>query len=148
MWSVANKECHLAAIVLLVFWYPFFCVKYPELIRRSGTEHMHAIYELPISRWVAVTSPKYSAKVFFLLRGCRPVDMPHVHNYRHTCDIRRTWLGNDIFDHTDVVGASPVGFAATTSSFSTSHLAPMVWAKNIAWREEKHFSDGIWCNWP
>ena len=34
-------------------------------------------------------------------------------------NIRRTLLGNKIVDHSDVVGASPVGAAPTTSSFST-----------------------------
>ena len=34
-------------------------------------------------------------------------------------DIRRTLEGNKIVDHSDVVGASPVGAALTTSSFST-----------------------------
>ena len=32
---------------------------------------------------------------------------------------RRSLLGNEIVDHSDVVGASPVGAAPTTSSFST-----------------------------
>ena len=39
--------------------------------------------------------------------------------YRQTSDISRTWVGNNIVDHSDVVGASPVGVAPTTSSFST-----------------------------
>ena len=39
--------------------------------------------------------------------------------YRKTSNIRRTLVGNDIVDHSDVVGASPVGAAPTTSSFST-----------------------------
>ena len=39
--------------------------------------------------------------------------------YRKTSDIRRILLGNNIVDHSDVVGASPVGAAPTTSSFST-----------------------------
>ena len=34
-------------------------------------------------------------------------------------NIRRTLVGNYIFDRSDVVGASPVGAAPTTSSFST-----------------------------
>ena len=34
-------------------------------------------------------------------------------------NIRRTLDGNNIVDHSDVVGASPVGAAPTTSSFST-----------------------------
>ena len=33
--------------------------------------------------------------------------------------ISRTLLGNIIVDHSDVLGASPVGAAPTTSSFST-----------------------------
>ena len=39
--------------------------------------------------------------------------------YRKTFDIRRTLVGNKLVDHSDVVGASPVGAAQTTSSFST-----------------------------
>ena len=39
--------------------------------------------------------------------------------YRQVSYIRRTLVGNKIVDHSDVVGASPVGAAPTTSSFST-----------------------------
>ena len=39
--------------------------------------------------------------------------------YRQVPNIRRTFVGNKIVDHSDVVGASPVGAAPTTSSFST-----------------------------
>ena len=39
--------------------------------------------------------------------------------YRQTSYIRRALVGNKIVDHSDVVGASPVGAAPTTSSFST-----------------------------
>ena len=39
--------------------------------------------------------------------------------YRETSNIRHTLVGNRIVDHSDVVGASPVGAAPTTSSFST-----------------------------
>ena len=39
--------------------------------------------------------------------------------YRKISDIRRTLVGNKILDHSDVVGASPIGVAPTTSSFST-----------------------------
>ena len=39
--------------------------------------------------------------------------------YRKVFNIRRTLVGNKIVDHSDVVGASPVGAAPTTSSFST-----------------------------
>ena len=40
-------------------------------------------------------------------------------NYRKTSTISRTLVGNKIVDNSDVVGASPVGAAPTTSSFST-----------------------------
>ena len=39
--------------------------------------------------------------------------------YRQVSNIRHTLVGNKIADHSDVVGASPVGAAPTTSSFST-----------------------------
>ena len=40
-------------------------------------------------------------------------------NYRKTSSKSRTLVGNKIVDNSDVVGASPVGAAPTTSSFST-----------------------------
>ena len=40
-------------------------------------------------------------------------------NYRQVSNIRRTLVGNKMVDHSDVAGASPVGAAPTTSSFST-----------------------------
>ena len=39
--------------------------------------------------------------------------------YRQVSNIRDTLVGNQIVDNSDVVGASPVGAAPTTSSFST-----------------------------
>ena len=39
--------------------------------------------------------------------------------YRQVSNISHTLVGNEIVDHSDVVGASPVGAAPTTSSFST-----------------------------
>ena len=38
--------------------------------------------------------------------------------YRQVSNIRRTLVGNKIVDHSNAVGASPVGTAPTTSSFS------------------------------
>ena len=40
-------------------------------------------------------------------------------DYRKTSNISRTFVGNNIVDNSDVVGAPPVGAAPTTSSFST-----------------------------
>ena len=52
--------------------------------------------------------------------------------YGQTSNISHTPIGNNIADHSDVVGASPVGAAPTTSLFSPEHLASMVWAKTTA----------------
>ena len=38
---------------------------------------------------------------------------------RQVSNIRRTLVGNEIGDHSDIVGASPVGAAPNISSFST-----------------------------
>ena len=46
--------------------------------------------------------------------------------YRQPSDISRTSTGNKTVDHSDVVGASPVGTAPSTSSFSTKHLVSMI----------------------
>ena len=40
-------------------------------------------------------------------------------SYRKTSNISHTLVVNKIVDHSDVVGASPVGAAPTTSLFST-----------------------------
>ena len=39
--------------------------------------------------------------------------------FRKTSNISRTLVGDEIVDNSDVVEASPVGAAPTTSSFST-----------------------------
>ena len=45
--------------------------------------------------------------------------MANKKKYRKTSDISRTLIGDEIVDNSDVVGASPVGAAPTTSSLST-----------------------------
>ena len=65
--------------------------------------------------------------------------------YRQTSNIWYTLVGNKIVDHSDVVGASPVGSAPTTSSFLTSHLVSMDLANKTARQDENHLSFGIWC---
>ena len=67
-------------------------------------------------------------------------------NYRKTSNkIRRTWLGNKIVDHSDVVGASPVGAAPTTASFSTWHLASRDSAKTATRQYDIFLKVEIWC---
>ena len=42
-----------------------------------------------------------------------------IYTYRQTFNISHTLVDNKFVDHSDVDGASPVGAAPTTSSFST-----------------------------
>ena len=65
--------------------------------------------------------------------------------YRKISNIRHTLVGNKIIDHSDVVGASPVGAAPTTSSFSTWHLALRDSAKTATRQYKNLLSVGIWC---
>ena len=67
-------------------------------------------------------------------------------NYRQVSNIKRTLVGDKIVDHSDIVGASPVGVAPTISSFCTEHLASIDWVKaNVRW-DENHLSFVIWCH--
>ena len=56
--------------------------------------------------------------------------------YGHTSNISCTLEGNKFVDHRDVIGASPVDAATTTSPFLTWHLVSMDWAKTTARREK------------
>ena len=69
-----------------------------------------------------------------------------LHEYRKTSNISRTLVAKKIVDHSDVVGASPVGAAPTTSSFSTWHLASRDSAKKATRQYENLLSVGIWCD--
>ena len=64
--------------------------------------------------------------------------------YRETSNKSRSFIGNKIVDYSDVVGASLVGTAQTTYSFSTKYLASMGWAKTTARHDDKHSSLEIW----
>ena len=65
--------------------------------------------------------------------------------YHKLSDIIRTLEGNKILDHSDVVRASPVDAAPTTSSSSTLHIASIDCTKTTARRDEQHLSFWIWC---
>ena len=66
--------------------------------------------------------------------------------YQQTSNISCSIVGNKIVDHTDAVGATLVGAAPTTSSFSIKHQASINSTKTNARRYEKHLSFGIWCD--
>ena len=77
------------------------------------------------------------------------LDMGYVDKYRQVPNISRTSAGNkfvdQFVDHSDVVGASPVGAAPTASSISTEYLASIAWANRTARRGEEHLRLVIWC---
>ena len=52
--------------------------------------------------------------------------------YRQSCNIRGSLVGNKIVDHSDVVGASPIGAAPTTSSVSIWNMSSVDWTN---WRQ-------------
>ena len=56
--------------------------------------------------------------------------------YHQTSNISCMLADNKMVDdHSDVVGASPVGVAPNTSSFSTEHLTSMDWSKTTVRRD-------------
>ena len=63
------------------------------------------------------------------------IDNGFHHSYSQTSDMNRTLLGDEIGDHSDVVGAAP-----TTSSLSTYLQASMDQAMKTARGNEKHLS--------
>ena len=67
-------------------------------------------------------------------------------DYFQTSNIRCTLVGNELVDHSDVVGESPVGSAPTTSSYLTWQLASIDCAKATARRDKKHLRFEIWCH--
>ena len=66
-------------------------------------------------------------------------------SYCKTSNTSPTLAGIKTVAHSDVVGASPVGAAPTTSSFSIYYLASIYSIKTTARRDEKYLSFGIWC---
>ena len=58
-------------------------------------------------------------RVILYINVIDKIYFPPYQTYRKVSNIRHILVGNKIVDHSDVVGASPVGAAPTTSSFST-----------------------------
>ena len=81
-----------------------------------------------------------------LQRASNAASFSMPYQYRQTSNIRRTFTDNKTVDHSDVVGAAPVGAAPTTSSFSTYHLASLDWANTTARQDQKHSSFRICCD--
>ena len=107
----------------------------PSDLVLSAQRAMHELFiKLNYSRQYEAQFMKYSTRfpyiciqtmytvLHFSPAGIYTTSRPSVSrmaDYRQVSNIRRTLVGNMIVDHSDVVGASPVGAAPTTSSFST-----------------------------
>ena len=90
---------------------------------------------------------KYMHNVLFTISPSilHKIRMNNSSIYHKTSNISRTLVGNKILDHSDAVGASPVGTATTTSPFSTQHLASRDSARTAARQYENLLSVGICC---
>ena len=69
--------------------------------------------EYQVNNWVILSKIVYVTPIIYG-RNFKFSELP----YRKTSNISHTLVGNTIVDHSDVVRASPVGAAPTTSSFS------------------------------
>ena len=99
-------------------------------MKSAGTQPFRWVTR-DLTRWVVIS---LVASIKVATRATCPIawnslDDDMTIEYHQTSNIRCTSLGNKIFDHSDVVGALPVGAAPTTSSFSTQHLASTDYTK-------------------
>ena len=97
------------------------CVLKPQCIhaKRGKQERKNSS-----ERYAMKPTSTFASSQWYMILRCHAVNIyfhPAMQNetYRKTSNISRTLVGNKIVDNSDVVGASPVGAAPTTSSFST-----------------------------
>ena len=112
--------------------------------KHQSSASLAFVWGIHWDRWIPHTKGQLRGKCFHLMtsschRGfCVTQFLCNFHWYGNdthisipqNSNISRT-LGNKIVDQSDVVGASPDGTAPITSAFSTKHMAPMDWAKQL-----------------
>ena len=125
MYYIGISNCTINAWIFVLSIYPY----------SPGWIHWHWENIMWRAQWKNCTYKRHSETGELWGVYCRYCQIFH---------IGRTLVGNKTVDHSDVVGASPVGPAPTTSSFSTEHPTSMAWAKTITRRDEKHLRFGIW----
>ena len=123
-------------IVCLVLSQYFNSIKYLlwlKCLRPSCTLHVIINEFMDLTSDLMVIWIHYAKTIFysFVLQDCLEMTIHMIDRlklvavldkgstYRQVSNIRCTLVDNKIVDHSDVVGASPVGAAPTTSSFST-----------------------------
>ena len=72
----------------------------------------------PLSTFATVMLYKNVVVIYHAMEASGIINNTYLPHYRQVSNIRRTLVGNKIVDNSDVVGASPVGAAPTTSSLS------------------------------
>ena len=97
---------HVCAHSVISMWH-LVCLQH---LARACSEQSRSTTVLPINHMIQMPQ---------CLSGFVNHDYYVKFKYCKTSNIRCTLVGNKIVDHSDVVGASPVGAAPTTSSFST-----------------------------
>ena len=151
-----NAVCLLLSMRLLrmAWWYCCINIKMPPYQYRRNSHYTDKTVSWPAYLYNVNSIPEKDGLYIEMGPRCQgilafdivPVEqsLPH-RKYRKVSNISRTLVGNRIIDHSDVVGASPVGAAPTTSSFSTWHLASRDSAKIATRRYGNLLSIGISC---
>ena len=93
------------------FWNAWNELKYASVTYCRHIKHEYLGINTHSTSWISITSMKLN-----------PSHLTERNEYHKTSNISRTLVGNKIVDHSDVVGASPVSAAPTTSLFLTWHL--------------------------
>ena len=127
-------------VFIIIFWSIWFSFRSLVLLVSQIVEHTE------IDEHLEETAENLIVEHLFCV-STRGITSMFWLKYCQTSNISCTWEGNKIVDQSDVVGASPVGAAPSTSLFSTSHLTSMDWANTTLRRDENHLSFGIWCVW-
>ena len=89
---------------------------------KSTSHEDHAVtwrIHLSLHQWICIYVGIYIYIYIYTYAYTYTYTNVYVYTYRLTSNISRALSGNKLADHSDVVGASPVGAAPTTSSFST-----------------------------
>ena len=113
-----NHLIHLAVSFMFIFFFQKL------KLEQSFTDHSHVgcIKTVAVSPKGVLASGSSDEMIrIYNLKTRQEMGTLAHHNgkYRKISNERHTLVGNKIVDHSDVVGASPVGAAPTTSSFST-----------------------------
>ena len=108
------KVCHFVPTTLLHLW-----MNQNNIHTVSTYLDMILVSEgIKETRHLRLTSEPWS--VFVIISKKPDCDCPELNvNCHQVSNMRRILVGNKIVDHSDVVGASPVAAAPTTSSLST-----------------------------